>query len=386
MNILQIRRPTRRVFSVGMGAAFAVALSAGTTIASAEDFVVGAVGSLTGPAASFDKAVVEGVEASIKYWNANGGYNGRNIVLRVLDDESQPATAVTVYRRLTDDPAVNVVIAASPSSSLVAIKAVTDEFGTPTVGSATLEALANPPAKYFFRSLPSTTSYMRSLLTWVKSRGFKTMAALNPSDVTGQSEGALIKQLAPEMGIELVATETYNNTDTNFTAQLVNIRNAKPDFFYAGVIGGPTVLVFKQIKQLNLTMPTALHSSSFNQAFWDGIGGKEQAEGVFTPIERGGVASSAAGKSGELFKAASDAMGHPATNLNTAGFDTGLIVMHAVNLSDGTRDDIRNKIEAITDLEVIGGLVSYSETNHHGKDERSVAVGQLVNGTFVEAK
>jgi branched-chain amino acid transport system substrate-binding protein len=368
------------------GSAIAWMLLAGVPAASAQTFVVGCVGSLTGPAAAFDKAVVEGVEASIKYWNDKGGYKGRKIELRVLDDESQPATAVTVYRRLTDDPEVKAVIGASPSASLVAMKAVADEFKTPTTGTATLQALADPPAKYFFRALPSTDAYMLSLMNWVKAKGFKSIATLNPSDVTGQREAAVVKELAAKMDIKLVAAESYTNTDTNFTAQLVNIRNANPDFFYAGAIGGPTVLIFKQIKQLNLTMPTAIHSSAFNQAFYTGIGGKEQAEGIYTPIERGGLGATATGLPGELFKAASDAMGHPATNLNTAGFDTSLIVMSAVNKSDGSRDGIRDAIEGTSDLQVIGGLVSYSPTNHHGKDERSVAVARMVNGQLVDAK
>lgn len=363
-----------------------LALGYGVSAANAENFVVGVVGSLTGVAASFDKAVVEGVEASAKYWNDNGGVNGQQVELRILDDESAPATAVTVYRRLTDDPEVKVVIAASPASSLVAIKAVADEFMTPTAGSATLDALANPPAKYFFRTLPSSDAYMLSLMTWVQAHGYKSIATLNPSDVTGQREAAVVKELAAQMGIEVVAAESYNATDTNFTAQLVNIRTANPEFFYDGAIGASTVQIFKQIKQLNLTMPIALHSASFNDGFYNGIGGKEVAEGVFTPIERGGLGATATGKSAELFAAASDIMGHPATNLNTAGFDTGLVVMAAVANSDGTRDSIRDAMEAITDLEVIGGFVSYGPDNHHGKDERSVAVGQLVNGAFVEAQ
>ena len=361
-------------------------LAAGMSAAKAQNFVVGCVGSLSGPAASFDKSVVEGVEAAIKYWNDKGGYKGRKVELRVLDDESQPASAVTVYRRLTDDPDVRVIVGASPSPSLVAIKAVADELKTPTMGTATLQALADPPAKYFFRALPSADAYMTSLMKWVKARGYKSIAALNPSDVTGQREATVIKQLADQMGIKLTAAETFTNTDTNFTAQLVNIRNSNPDFLYAGAIGGPTVLVYKQIKQLNLQMPFGIHSSAFNPAFYTGIGGKEQAEGVYTPMERGGLGSSATGTAGELFKAASDILGHPATNLNTAGFDTALIVMNAVNKSDGSRDDIRDLIEATVDLPVIGGLVSYSPTNHHGKDERSVAVAQMVKGELVEAK
>jgi branched-chain amino acid transport system substrate-binding protein len=371
--------------SAAMGGAIALTLAFAPS-ALAQNFVVGAVGSLTGGAAAFDKPVVEGVEAAIKYWNDKGGFKGRKIELRLLDDESQPASAVTVYRRLTDDPAVRAVVGASPSPSLVAIKAVADEFKTPTIGTATLHALAEPPAKYFFRALPSADAYMQALMNWVKARGYKSMASLNPSDVTGQREAAVIKQLASQMGITLTAAESFTNTDTNFTAQLVNIRNSNPDFLYAGAIGGPTVLVFKQIKQLNLKMPVGLHSSAFNQAFYTGIGGKEQAEGVYSPMERGGIGAAATGIAGELFKAASDNIGRPATNLNTAGFDTAYIIMQAVNKSDGTRDNIRDVIEALSDLEAIGGLVSYSPTNHHGKDARSVAIVQMVNGQLAEVK
>jgi branched-chain amino acid transport system substrate-binding protein len=384
VNSFEIARAGKGI--AGASCAVALALAAGISVAAAQNFVVGTVGSLTGPAAAFDKPVVEGVDAAIKYWNDKGGYKGRKVELRLLDDESQPATAVTVYRRLTDDPAVRAVVGASPSPSLVAIKAVADEFKTPTIGTATLEALANPPAKYFFRALPSADSYMAALMNWVKARGYKSIASLNPSDVTGQREAAVIKTLAAKLGITVTAAESYTNTDTNFTAQLVNIRNSNPDFLYAGAIGGPTILVFKQIKQLNLKMPVAIHSSAFNQAFYTGIGGKEQAESVYTPMERGGLGSTATGIPGELFKAASDNIGHPATNLNTAGFDTAIIIMHAVNNSNGTRDGIRDAIESIADLQVIGGLVSYSATNHHGKDERSVAVSQMVNGQLVEAK
>jgi len=263
---------------------------------------------------------------------------------------------------------------------------VADEFKTTTIGTATLHALAEPPARYFFRALPSADAYMQALMNWVKARGYKSMAALNPSDVTGQREATVIKQLAGQMGITLTAAESYTNTDTNFTAQLVNIRNSNPDFLYAGAIGGPTVLVFKQIKQLNLKMPIGIHSSAFNQAFYTGIGGKEQAEGVYSPMERGGIGAAATGIAGELFKAASDNIGRPATNLNTAGFDTAYIIMQAVNKSDGTRENIRDVVESLADLQAIGGLVSYSPTNHHGKDERSVAIVQMVNGQLAEVK
>ena len=167
---------------------------------------------------------------------------------------------------------------------------------------------------------------------------------------------------------------------------MVNIRDAKPDFFYCGIIGGPSVTVYKQVKQLHLTMPIALHSSAFNANFYKGIGGVEKAEGVYSPVERGGMAGNAAGRVAKLYKELSDAAGHSATNLNTAGWDTAMVVAHAIQMSDGTREGIRAALENTKNLTVIGGLISYAANDHRGKDERSVGIGQLTSGHFVEAK
>lgn len=360
-----------------------VAAAGGGRAAQADDYVVGAIGSLTGPFAGFDKAVVDGGTAAITDWNNAGGYKGAHVVIHTLDDESTAATAVTVYRKLTDDPAVRAVFGASASQSLVAMKAISDELKTATDGTATLDTLGVPPAKYFFRALPSTDSYIKTLMTWVKGHGYKTMAALNPSNVTGQAEAALIKKYADSLGIQMVAMERYQDTDTDFTAQLVNIRNANPDFFYAGAIGGPTVAIFKQIKQLKLAMPVAIHSSAFNAAFYQGIGGIAEAEGILTPIERGGLGATATGEAGAEFKRLSDILGHPATNLNTAGWDTVMALRNAVEHSDGSRDGVRDALEATKDLPVIGGYISYSATDHSGKDERAVAVAKMVNGQLI---
>ena len=341
---------------------------------------------MTGAAAAFDRAVVEGVQAYVKVRNGKGGLKGRHVTLELLDDESNSPTAVTVYRKLVEDKNVNVIIAASPSQTLLAIKAIADDYRVPTLGSATVVQLAVPPARYFFRSLPGTDAYMLTLVNWVKAHGWKRLAILNPSDAAGQSEAGLIKQDADAAGIEIVAAEKYNNTDTNFTAQLVNIRSVRPDFFYCGIIGGPSVTVYKQMKQLHLTMPVALHSSAFNVNFYKGIGGIEKAEGVYSPVERGGMAASATGRAAELYKELSDAIGHPATNLNTAGWDTAMVAARAIEQSDGTREGIRAALENTENMPVIGGFISYAANDHRGKDERSVGIGRLAAGRFVEVK
>lgn len=369
-----------RIAAVAASSLFALAGAA-----RADDVTIGMIASMTGVAAAYDRAVVEGAEAYVKLWNEQGGYKGRHVALEVLDDESVQTTAINVYRKLVDDRRIHVIFAAAPGQTMLSIKAVADDYGVPAIGSSTTVQLAKPVAKYFFRSLPGTDAYMDALIAWAKHRGYQKIATLNPIDSGGQGEAYEFKRAAKAAGLTVVAAETYSNTDTNFTAQLVNVRNAKPDFFYLGTIGGPTVTIFKQVKQLHLTMPIGIHSSAFNPNFFNGIGGRDKAEGVYTPVERGGLGSNAPGIAGKLYADASRLLSHPATNLNTAGWDTAMLIRHALETSDDTRKGVRDAIENTKDLPVIGGFISYTPTDHGGKDARDVVVAQWHDGHFVDA-
>ena len=361
----------------------ALVLHSATSVAAG--FKIGVVASLTGPAAPFSREVLTGFEAYVKAWNARGGYQSGKVTLETVDDETNPVSGVTNFRRVAEDPTIPAMIIAGSSQTVLAIKQVADEFKIPMIGTGTVDELAVPPAKYFFRGLPGTIDYMGEVVRWAKKKNYKEIAILNPTDAAGQREAALLKQLTAETGIKLVAAETYNPTDTNFTAQLLKIRSAKPEFLYAGTLGAPAVLVFKQIKQMQLSMPVALHSAAFGGSFFTAIGGIREAEGVFTPLERGALADGAAGESARQYQTLNDALGQRGNQFQTVGWDFGILLEHALNTSDGTRDGIRNAIEGTKDLPVIGGFFSYTPANHGGKDERGVLMGRLKDGKFVTA-
>lgn len=361
-----------------------IALSAGSAMA--EDYKIGGIGSLTGPASPFARDVHDGLQAYIKAWNERGGYNGRTVVLDVVDDETNSVVGVTNFRRVATDPSVQAMFTFGPSQTAVAIKQIADEFKVPVIGTGTVDQLAVPPAKYFFRALPGTEANMQELMDWAVRKGFKTIAILNPTDAVGQREAALIKEMVDKAGLKLVAAESYNTTDTNFTAQLVNIRDAKPDFLYAGSVGAPAVLVYKQIKQLQLSMPLAMHSAAFSRNFFESVGGPEAVEGVFTPIERGALADEAVGAAAEQYAALNKALGKKGNQFQTTAWDMGLLLEYAVTHSDGTRDGIRKALEEAKDVPVIGGYFTFTEANHGGKDQRGVVMAEYKGGHFVTAK
>ncbi len=354
--------------------------------AAADDLKIGGVASLSGPAAPFTAPMSDAFSLYVKDWNSRGGYHGKPIGLEMLDDETNSVNAVTLFRKLASDPAVKVVMTASSSQTAVAIKMIADDFKVPVVGTGTVDQLAVPPAKYFFRAPPGASTFLGALMDWAKQQGYKTIAILNPTDAVGQDELGILHKLAPAAGLKIVAAERYNTSDTDFTAQLVNIRNAKPDFFYAGTIGAPAILVFKQIKQLQLKMPLAIHAAAFGRTFFTGIGGIAEAEGVHAAIERSALAGTPSGVYAPFFQKLAAVEGHRPTEFDEIGWDMGVLVEHAVMTSDGSRDGIRDAIENTKDLPASGGYFSFSPQDHGGRDKRAVVVAEIHNGEFVEAK
>jgi len=70
MSINAVRAALRGALSLGLGIALALAMA---TAAPAQTIKIGAICSLTGPAAAFGKPYCDGFEAYLKYWNSRGG-------------------------------------------------------------------------------------------------------------------------------------------------------------------------------------------------------------------------------------------------------------------------------------------------------------------------
>lgn len=375
---------SRRRVVAGLGAGSAMALAAPVVRAQAEDFKIGALASLTGPAAAYSKDYSDGFNIYAKTWNARGGYKGRKIVVEILDDETNPVNAINAFRKLASDPKTTVIWTALGSQTALGIKAIASEFKVPVVSGGGVDQLGRPADPYFFKVSQGASEFMKGIVAYVKGKGYKTIATLNSTDAFGQSEAGIIKQVAEAAGIKVVAAETFANTDTNFNAQLIKIRNAKPDYLYNGSTGNPSILIYKQIKQLRIDIPMAVSLAALSQAFFTGIGGREQAEGIFGCIPTGSIAAELGGEVTRLYNECSAAIGKPALLFHTIGWDTALITEWAMNNSDGTRQGIRDALDRAKDVPAINGPFTFTPTDHIGQDIRGLVMAQYRGGKWVK--
>jgi branched-chain amino acid transport system substrate-binding protein len=364
-----------------LGAALAVGVAAASPAMAQQEFHIGVVASVTGAFASPVKDTFDGFYA----WEKTRGLPGKKIVLTILDDETNPVNSANAFRKLAGDPAIQLIIQNTNSSSALATKSFASEYKVPIITGGGLDALGIPPNPWMFKVAPSSTDSLRALAVYIKKKGYKRIAHIYGTDAYGQNEHAIIDGFASEYGYTMVAEESFAIDDTNFTAQWAKIRAANPDLIYSSASGRAAILSFKTYKQFGIKTPFAASAAGVGAAFFKAIGGPQAADGMLSPSQRGTFAVTT-GPSAVYYAALQKALGHPPIYFNVFGYDIGLILEAAVKGSDGSRQGLRDALEKLKDLPCINGPVTYTPQNHTGNDYRAVAMGVLKNGVTVPAE
>lgn len=352
----------------------------------AQEFRMGVVASVSGPAASLGKDMVDGVNAWVKWVNAKGGFNGKTVGVEILDDETNPVSAVNAFRRLAADATIKFVCLAQPSSTALAIKPLATELALPAVSGGAVDALGIPAGRYFFKMAPTGKDFIIVLADYARAKGYKRIATINATDAYGQDEARHLKDAAAARGLTVVAAESFQTSDTNFMAQLAKVRAANPDFVYSAATGGPAIQIFRTYKQLGIAAPLAMSQAALAKPLFDAVGGPAAVDGSLTPTQLGTFGEVSGGEHARLFAELQQTLGRRPLFLNALGWDCGIIGMGAAAKSDGTREGIRDALETLKDFPATNGLISYKPDDHTGTDQRSVKMAVFRSGKFELAK
>lgn len=181
---------------------------------------------LQGGRNDYGQSVQDGVSALIQEVNAQGGVHGRQIVLRTLDDDNQPAQAEAHARTLVEKEKVFVLfgsIEGGPSTAVmrVAVEHKIPFFG-PMAGSPTLR---RPHQPLVFPVRAEHREEFRALLGYAKNTGLTRVAFVRSDSETGREHLENIKLLCAELGMDLVADLPFASdiTDTRIKAMVRQI-------------------------------------------------------------------------------------------------------------------------------------------------------------------
>ncbi|HEX7550048.1 MAG TPA: ABC transporter substrate-binding protein [Candidatus Methylomirabilis sp.] len=251
----------------------------------AEPIRIGAIFSVTGPASFLGEPERNTAKMLEEDLNRDGGLLGRKVEVIVYDDESDATKAVTAVDRLVKRDRVAAIVGPSTSGSTLAIIPKVEEAKIPLLSCAAARKIVEPVRRWVFKVAASDILAARKIFQDLKQRGLTRVAILTASDAYGAGGREDIKELAPQMGIALVADEVFGPKDTDMTAQLTRIRGtAAQAIIVWGTNPGPAVIARNRV-QLRVAIPMYMSSGVASKKFIE-LAGPENAEGILLPAGR----------------------------------------------------------------------------------------------------
>jgi len=264
MNVDRSPAPRRAALALAVSLAVVqLALPAAAQQATGEPIKIGAVLSITGPAAGLGVPTRNGIQLAEKTINAAGGVRGRPIRVIVEDDASNPDNARTKANALVHNEKVVAMLGPSAVAQVVAAGAITDPLKLPHIVPAGNTAPIERERKCIYHVLPTQDLNARALMEYA-SRGVKAkrVGVLHDSGYGNVVMAALKNISGSYPGVEFVAIEKFEIGATDVTTQAAKVRSANPDAVMVIATSGTP---FRAVKQVRLEAPViaAIGSSSY---------------------------------------------------------------------------------------------------------------------------
>lgn len=219
---------------------------------------IGIFGPMTGAASSFGKAEL-GIQAVYKDVNAHGGINGRKIETVLEDTACDPAKGIAAVKKLIAEDQVFMLHGGSCSNVVMAVKPQIAASGVPyVVASAASTQISDPVAANIFQTVATTATMGRVMVDFAMTRpGAKRIAIISHSDEWGKSgRDPAVDELKTKFGLTPVADVTFERGSINATPQVLQIKNAKPDFVLAFLYPAEFAIFLRDSYKYGLSVPT----------------------------------------------------------------------------------------------------------------------------------
>lgn len=348
---------------------------------------IGAVLSVTGPASFLGEPERNTLELLEEEINAAGGVLGRQIEVVVYDDETDVNKCVLAADKLIKKDRVVAVVGPSVSGNTLAIMNKFSRARVPLVSCAASEKITKPVNPWVFKTPQTDRHAVQAILAHAQAAGIKKVAILTVSNGFGQSGRAVLKELVPAAGMELVADEVYGPKDTDMTAQLTKIKGLAPDAIVCwGTNPGPAV-VARNAVQLGIKTPVYMSHGVASRKFIELAG--DAANGLMLPAGRMiDVAQIPDGNPQKPVLTAYEKgykakFGKPLSTFGGYAYDGLMLVVKAIEAGGSAEPQaIRDNLEKITGYVGATAVYNMSATDHNGVGPDAFVMVRIENNDW----
>ncbi len=253
-----------------------------------DPIVIGISLPLTGDFSEPGKGVQRGYEAWASYVNENGGLLGRDVELKILDDQSNADRVASDYEKLINQDGVDLIFGPFSTRLVVPAAQVAQDYGFLFVEPAgAAEEVFTQGFDNLFYAAPAVAQdhydYLADHIEAMpEAERPKTAAYAAMDDPFAQGTAYGLKDRLEAIGVETVVDEVYPPNTTDFSSIANKIADSDADIVVGGTQYQDAVNLIVALRQLNYQPRMATFSTApTNPEFPEAIG--DQTEGIISP-------------------------------------------------------------------------------------------------------
>jgi len=332
----------------------------------------------SGEVATFGQSTKKGVDLAMEQFNAAGGLNGKKVEVITYDDQSKPEEVSAVVTKLITQDNVLAFIGevASRLSLVAADKAM--QFKTPMLSPSSTNPAVTLKGEYVSR-ICFIDPFQGEVMAKFATENLKAKTAVVIRDVKQDYSVGLadffIKAFEAKGG-KILTDISYQSGDTDFRAQLTEVKGKNPDVIFLPGYYGDVALIVQQARKLGIKKPV-LGGDGWESEDLLKVAGKEALENTYysnhyapdtkDPAAQGFIQAFKAKYNGET----PDAMA-------ALGFDAFNVLVDAMKRAKSlTREDVKNALIETKDFAAVTGKITLDKDRNAVK---SAVVLKYVDG------
>ncbi|MCZ2805447.1 ABC transporter substrate-binding protein [Modestobacter sp. VKM Ac-2983] len=346
---------------------------------------IGAVLDITGAGASLGVPERQALELLAGQLEEEGGIDGREVELIIEDNQSTEDGAAKAMNKLVNEDEVDIVLGASRTGPSLAMRPIAESTETPMISLAANQAIVDG-SEWVFKTAQNDRVVIERMIDYMAEQGWSTIGLARDASGFGEGVQEMFDEIGAEQGISVVATEKFAPDATDFTAQMVNLRDAGADVNVIWGIPPAAGLAQRAYDQLGIETPVMQSHGIGNQVFLDTAG--EAAEGMVAPLGRLVVAEQLPEDDPQkeiitsFIEDYTAEYGAGPSTFSGHAYDGWQLAIDALREEGTDPQAIRDHLESITDFTGISGVFTMTPEDHAGLSKEALALVTVENGQW----
>jgi len=344
-----------------------------------DEIRIGEYGSLTGTTATFGQSTDHAIQMAVEEINGAGGVLGRKIRVFVEDDQSKPEEAATAATKLINQNRVVAMLGEVASTRSKAAAPICQANGIPMISPSSTNPGVTQIGDYIFR-VCFIDPFQGAVMAKFAADTLKVKKVAILVDVRNDYSVGLqtfFREHFKQLGGQVVSEQSYSEGDSDFHAQLTQIRSANPEAIYVPGYYTEVGTIARQARELGMTAPLLGGDGWDSPKLWE-IGGQAlngcYFSNHYSTDDPSPLVQNFVNGYKRRYKQVPDA-------LAALGYDAAKILVDAMRRAGSTDGaKVRDALAATKDFQGVTGTISINKERNAVKP---AVVLKVDNGKYV---